>query len=149
MHIDKLDDVFNKYNNTYQSTIKMKPVSVKSSTYSDSSKEINDKNPKFKIGDNVRLSKYIFFFAKGYNTNLSEKVFGIEKVKNMLHICEHMLLMILMEKKLFERFTKTNCRKTNKKSLELKMESKEKVIKYMLNEKDTIIGLIVVSIKKA
>ena len=76
-------------------------------------------------------------------------MFGIEKVKNMLHICEHMLLMILMEKKLFERFTKTNCRKTNKKSLELKMESKEKVIKYMLNEKDTIIGLIVVSIKKA
>ena len=149
MHIDKLDDVFNKYNNTYQSTIKMKPVSVKSSTYSDSSKEINDKNPKFKIGDNVRLSKYIYFFAKGYNTNLSEKVFGIEKVKNMLHICEHMLLMILMEKKLFERFTKTNCRKANKKSLELKMESKEKVIKYMLNEKDTIIGLIVVSIKKA
>ena len=149
MHIDKLDDVFNKYNNTYQSTIKMKPVSVKSSTYSDSSKEINDKNPKFKIGDNVRLSKYIYIFAKGYNTNLSEKVFGIEKVKNMLHICEHMLLMILMEKKLFESFTKTNCRKTNKKSLELKMESKEKVIKYMLNEKDTIIGLIVVSIKKA
>ena len=91
MHIDKLDDVFNKYNNTYQSTIKMKPVSVKSSTYSDSSKEINDKNPKFKIGDNVRISKYIYIFAKGYNTNLSEKVFVIEKVKNMLHICEHVI----------------------------------------------------------
>ena len=91
VHIDKLDDAVNKYNNTYQSTIKVKPVFVKSSTYSDSSKEINDKNPKFKIGDSVRISKYIYIFAKGYNTNLSEKVFMIEKVKNMLHICEHVI----------------------------------------------------------
>ena len=47
MCIDKLDDILNKYNNTYHSTIKMQPVDVKSSTYIDSSKEINDKDPKF------------------------------------------------------------------------------------------------------
>ena len=41
VYIDKLDDIVNKYNNTYHSTIKMKPVDVKSSTYIDSSKEIN------------------------------------------------------------------------------------------------------------
>ena len=51
MYIDKLNDIFNKYNNTYHNTIKMKPVDVKSSTYIDSSKETNDKDPKFKIGD--------------------------------------------------------------------------------------------------
>ena len=51
MYIDKLNDIFNKYNNTYHNTIKMKPVDVKSSTYIDSSKEINYKDPKFKIGD--------------------------------------------------------------------------------------------------
>ena len=49
VYIDKLDDIVNKYNNTYPSTIKMKPVDVKPSTYIDSSKEINNKDPNFKI----------------------------------------------------------------------------------------------------
>ena len=53
-----------KHNNTYHSTIKMKPVDVKSSTYIDSSQKINDKDPKFKIGDIVRISKYNFFLCK-------------------------------------------------------------------------------------
>ena len=57
-YIDKLFDIVNKYNNTYHSTIKMKPVDVKSDTYIESSKEINNKDSKFKIGDIVRLSKY-------------------------------------------------------------------------------------------
>ena len=47
VHIDKLDGIFNKYNNTYHSTIKMKPVDIKSNTYIDSSKEINDKDSRF------------------------------------------------------------------------------------------------------
>ena len=58
--VDKLDDIVNKYNNTYHSTIKMKPVDIKSNTYIDSNKEINDQHPKFKIGDNVRISKHIY-----------------------------------------------------------------------------------------
>ena len=80
--IHKLDDIVNKYNNTYHSTIKMKPVDVKSNTYIDSSKEINDKDPKFKIGDIVRISKYKNIFAKGYVPNWSEEAFVIKKVKN-------------------------------------------------------------------
>ena len=56
--LDELDDIVNKYNDTYHSTIKVKPVDVKSITYIDSSKEINNNNPKFKIGDIVRISKY-------------------------------------------------------------------------------------------
>ena len=48
VYIDKLDDIVNKYDNTYHRTIKMKPVDIKPSTYLDSSKEINDKNTKFK-----------------------------------------------------------------------------------------------------
>ena len=56
--IDKLDGIVNKYNITYHSTIKMKPVDVKSNTYTESSKEINNKNLKFKIGDTVRISRY-------------------------------------------------------------------------------------------
>ena len=58
MYIDKLDDIVNKYNNSYHITIKMKPVDVKSNTCINSSKEVNDKYPKFKIDDIVRISKY-------------------------------------------------------------------------------------------
>ena len=80
--IDKLDDIVNKYNNTYHRTIKMKPVDVKLSTYIDSSKEINDKDPKFKIGDIVRISKYKIIFVEGYIQNWSEEDIVIKEVKN-------------------------------------------------------------------
>ena len=82
VYIDKLDDIVNKCNNTYHRTIKMKPVHVKSSTYIDSSKEIDDKAPKFKIDYFVRISKYKNTFAKGYVPNWSEEVFVIKKAKN-------------------------------------------------------------------
>ena len=111
MYIDKLDDIVNKYNNTYHSTIKMKPVDVKSNTYINSSKEINDKDPKFKIGDIIWISKYKNIFAKGYVTNWSEDILGLKKLKTLCR--EHMLLFILKEKKLLERFTKKNSKKTN------------------------------------
>ena len=58
----------------------MKSVDVKSDTYIDSSKEINEKDPKFKIGYNVRISKYKNVFAKGYTPNSSQEVFVIKKV---------------------------------------------------------------------
>ena len=82
MYIDKLDDIVNKYNNTYHSTNKMKPVDVKSSTYIDSSKEINNKDPKFKIEGTVGIRKYKNIFTKSYVPNCFEEVFVIKKVKN-------------------------------------------------------------------
>ena len=78
---DELGDIVNKYNNTYHSTSKVKPVDVKSKTYIDSSKEINNNDPKFKIGDIVRISKYKNIFAKGYTPNWSEEIFVIKKVR--------------------------------------------------------------------
>ena len=75
IHIDKLDDIVNKYNNTYHNTIKMKPVDEKPNTYIDCSKKINDKDPKFKIDDIVKN-----IFAKCYIPDWSEKVFMIKKV---------------------------------------------------------------------
>ena len=81
-YIDKVDDIVNEYSNTYHRTIKVKPVDVKWSTYIDSSKEINNKDPKFKIGDIVRISSYKNIFTKGYTPNWSEEVFVIKKVKN-------------------------------------------------------------------
>ena len=76
----------NKYNNTYHSTIKMKPVDVKSNTCIDSSKDINYKDPKFKVGDFVRISKFRDIFAKDYVPNWSEEVFVIKKVKNTVSL---------------------------------------------------------------
>ena len=77
---DKLDDIVDEYNNTYHTTIKMKPVDVKDNTYINPSKEI----PKFKVSDRVRISKYKNTFAKGYIPNWSEEVFVIKKVKNTI-----------------------------------------------------------------
>ena len=82
VYIDQLDDIVNKYNKTYHRTIKMKPVYVKNHAYIDSGKEVNDKDPKFQVGDHVRISKYKKHFAKGYTPNWSEDVFVIKEVKN-------------------------------------------------------------------
>ena len=82
VYIDKLDDIVDEYTNTYHKTIKMKPADVKDNTYIDFEKEVNDKDPKFKVGDHVRISKYKSLFAKGYVPNWSEEVDIIKKVKN-------------------------------------------------------------------
>ena len=63
VYIDKLDDIVDEYNNTYNRTIKMAPIDVKDNTYIDFGKEVD---PKFKVGDHVRISKHKNIFAKGY-----------------------------------------------------------------------------------
>ena len=70
-----LDDIVDKYNNTYDTTIKMKPINVKSDSFAEYNEEVNDKDPKFKIGDHVRISKYKNIFTKErYTPDWSEKV---------------------------------------------------------------------------
>ena len=120
VYIDKLDDIVNKYNNIYHSTIKMKPVDVKSSTYIDFSNEVNDKNPKFKIGTTVTILKY-----KKQKAMLQiglKKFLLLQKLKMLFR--GHMLLVILKAKKLLELFFEKELRKTNKKEFRV-----EKVIK--------------------
>ena len=82
VYIDKLNTIVNKYNNTYHTTIKMKPIDVKDNAYINTSKKINYKDPKFKVGDYVIISKYKNIFAKGYMPNWSEEVFVVDKIKN-------------------------------------------------------------------
>ena len=84
VYINKLDDIVDEYNNIYHTTIKMKPIDVKDNIYINTSKEINNKDPKFKVGDHVRISKYKNIFAKGYMPNWSEEAFVIQKVKNTI-----------------------------------------------------------------
>ena len=77
VYIDKLYDIVNKCNNnTYYKTTKMKPVVVQSSTYINS-REINDEESKFKIGDTIKISRYKNIFGKYSVLSFSEKVFVI------------------------------------------------------------------------
>ena len=74
-----LNDTVDEYNNAYQKTIKMKPIYVKSDYFAEYNEESNEKDPKFKIGDHVRISKYKNIFAKGYAPKWSEDIFVVKK----------------------------------------------------------------------
>ena len=82
MYIGKLDHIVNKENNAYHRTIKRKPIKVKDNTYIDTIKEVNDKDPKFKVGNHVTISKRKYIFAKGNTPNWSAEVFLIKEVKD-------------------------------------------------------------------
>ena len=97
----------------------MKSVDVQSNTYIKSSKENNDKDPKFKIADVLRISKYKNVFTKGYTPKeVLKKFLWLKNFKTMYR--GHMLLVILNAKKLLKHFTKNNCKKQIKKCLDLK-----------------------------
>ena len=91
----------------------MKPVDVKDNTYIDFKKEVNDKDPKFKVVDYVRISKYKNIFAKGYKPNWSEEVFVVSKIKNTVP----WTYIINDLKKLLEHFMKTNYKRLINKNL--------------------------------
>ena len=69
VYSDVLNDIADRYNNTYHRTIKMKPKDVKSNCYAEYDVDFNEKDPKFKLGDRVRISKYKNIFGKGYTPN--------------------------------------------------------------------------------
>ena len=60
----------------------MNPIEVKDNSYFDLITEFNDKGPKSKVGDYVRISKYKNIFAKGYTPNWFEEVFVIKEIEN-------------------------------------------------------------------
>ena len=111
-YIGKLDDIVDKYNSTYHSTTKMKTADVNSSTYIDSSKGNNNKIPRFKIDDIVRISKYKNIFAKGYIPNWSEEVFVVEEVKQLYR---GYVINDLNREEIFGTFYKDKLQKRNQK----------------------------------
>ena len=118
VYIDKLDDIVGEYDNTYHGKIKMKLADVKNNTYIDFEKEINDKYSKFKVGDNVRISKYKNILLKDTHQPSLKKFSLLVKLKIQFH--RHMLLMTLMVKKLLEYVMKKNYKRLIKKNLGLK-----------------------------
>ena len=118
VYIDKLDDIVDEYNNTYHTTSKMKPIDVKGNAYINSDKETNGKDPKFKVGDLVRISKYKNIFAKAYTPNWSEEVFVVKKVKNTVPWTY--VINDLDGEEIMGTFYEKNCKRRVKKNLELK-----------------------------
>ena len=81
VYFNDLNDIVKKYSNTVHSSIKLKPKDAKSDTFIENIEE-NKKDPEFRAGDNVRISKYKNIFVKGYTPNWSEEVFVVNKVQN-------------------------------------------------------------------
>ena len=124
VYIDKLDDIVNEYNNTYHRTIKMNPADVKDNTYIDFEKEVNDKDPKFKVGDYIRISKYKNIFAKGCMPNWSEEVFIISKIKNTVPWTY--VINNLNGEEIIGRFYEKELQKTDQKEFRIEKVLKKK-----------------------
>ena len=124
VYIDKLDDIVNEYNDTYHRRIKMKPVDVKDHTYINSSKEVNDEDPTFQVGDHVRISKYKNIFAKGYIPNWSKEVFVINKTKNTVPWTY--VINVLNGKEVTGTFYEKELQKTDQKEFRIEKSNQER-----------------------
>ena len=98
-------------NNTYHSKIKVKSTDVKLSKYIELSVENKNKDPKFKVGDHVRILTYKTFFTQGSAPNWSEEVFVIKKVTNIVVPWTYIKKKTLKVRNLLERFLKKNWKK--------------------------------------
>ena len=81
VYFDVLDDIVNKYNNAVHRTIKIKPIDVTSGSPAEYNEDSNEKDPKFKVGDHVRISKCKNIFTKGYRQNWSQVVCQMERIR--------------------------------------------------------------------
>ena len=122
IYFDVLDDIVNKYNNTVHRSIKMKPIDVTSDSYAEYNEDSNEKDPKFKVGERARISKYKSVFAKGYTQNRPEEVSIISKIKNTVSWAY--VISDLNDEEIAGRFDKKQLQKTNQKEFRI-----EKVVK--------------------
>ena len=131
VYFDMLDDIVDKYNNTVHRTIKMKPIEVMNDFYAEYDEYPNKKNPKFKVGDNIRISKYKNIFAKGYTPNWSEEVFVINNfvINFLLLILWTYAIIDLNSEEITGSFYEKELQKTNQKEFRI-----EKVLKRKGNK---------------
>ena len=126
VNFNVLDDIIKNYN-TIHSSIKMKPTDVKKNNLTEYIEEFNKKDPKLKVGDYVRISKYKSIFSKGYLPNWSEEIFIINKVKNTVPWTY--LINDLKVEEIKESFYEKELQKTNQKEFRT-----EKIIKRKGNK---------------
>ena len=124
VYMDKLDNILNEYNNTCHRTIKMKPVNAKDDTYNDFKKGVKDKDPKFKVGHHVRISKYKNIFSKGYTPNSSEEIFVINKIKNT--VLWTYVINDLNDEEIIGTFNEKELQKTNQQEFRIEKSNEKK-----------------------
>ena len=100
MYIDKLNDIGNKYNNTYHRIVKMKLEDIKVNVYIEFNKEVHNKDPKFKVCDHVRVSEYKNILYFDILQVGGKKFLWLKMFKILFH--GHMLLVI------FQKINKKN-----------------------------------------
>ena len=118
-YFDVLDDIVDKYNNTFHETIEIKPIDFKSDSYAEYNVDSDEKSPKFKVSDRVRISKYKNIFAKEYT--LKKKFSLLAKLKMQFH---GLVINDLNGREIVETFYEKELQKTNQKEMRI-----EKVIK--------------------
>ena len=121
--VDKLDDIVNKYNNIYHRTIDTKPFDIKSNTYIDYDKEIIDKDPKFKIGDIVRISRYKNIFEKVTPQSSQKRFLWLKKFEILC--CGH-VINDLNREEVVRTFHEKDMEKKNQKEFRIKKVIKRK-----------------------
>ena len=122
VYYDALNNIVNKYNNMVYKTIKMKPIDVIDDSFAEYNEESNKKDPKFKIGDHVRISKHKNIFAKGYAPNWSEEVFVINKINNT--VPRTYAISVLNDEKITGNFYEKELQDTNQQKFRI-----EKIIR--------------------
>ena len=128
VYIDQLDVIVNEYNNTYHILIhNTYPIDVQDKTYINTDKKVNDKDPQFKVGDHVKISKYENIFAKDYTPNWSEEVFVTKDIQNTVPWTY--IISDLNNKEITGTFYERELQKTNQEDFRI-----EKVIKRKSDE---------------
>ena len=100
----------------------MKPTDIKSDSFAEYNEESNEKDPKFKVNDHVRISKYKNIFAKGYAPNWSEEIFVVKMIKNTVPWAY--VISDLNGEEIIGSFYEKELQKTNQKEFRI-----EKIIK--------------------
>ena len=146
IYFNVLDNIVRKYSNTVHRSIKIKPKDVTNDSFVEYVEESSKKDPKFKVGDHVRISKYENVFSKGYTSNWSEEMFVVNKVQNTAPWTY--LINDLNGGKIYGSFYEKELQKTDQKEFRIEKVIKKKEINYLLNGKVMIIHLTVGLIKK-
>ena len=124
VYVDVFDDIVNKYNDTVHRTIKMKSIDVTDDSFAEYIEQSNKEDPKFKVGDHVRISKYKNIFAKGYAPNWSEEVFVINKIN--LTVSWTYAISDLNGEEITGSFYEKELQKTNQKEFRIENVVKKK-----------------------
>ena len=127
VYFDFLDDIVDEYNNIHHRTIKMKPRDVGDDFFAEYNEESDEKVPKFKVGDHVKISKYKSIFAKEHSPNWSEEVYVIKKIK--ITVPWAYVISDLNGEEIIGSFYEKKLQKTNQKEFRI-----EKVIKRKGNK---------------